>query len=116
MLRTASDEDWRSITSQPVPAHWIGLAYEEQGTVLGLGGLYEAADGRWWATVAAKAKRPVALRKAAREVLATAAAAEVPVYALADERIEGAERFLRHIGFRETDETIEGHRVLIYGA
>lgn len=114
MLRTARDEDWQAITGKDAPAHWIGLAYEEHGQLLGLGGLYEAADRRWWATVAAKARRPVALCKAAREVLETAAKAEVPVYALADQRIDGAESFLRRIGFKDTDETIEGHRVLIW--
>lgn len=111
MLRTATDEDWQLITGLDVPAHWIGLAYEEDGAVLGLGGIYEGKDGRWWASVKAHARRPVALWKAASEVLGVAGRAGVTVYALADTRIEGAETFLRRVGFEPTDEMHEGYRV-----
>jgi hypothetical protein len=100
------------MTGLAAPAHWIGLVYEEQGRVVGLGGLYEGQDGRWWASVQARARRPVALARAAREVLATARAVGVPVFAIADVRIAGAEAFLSRLGFHETDEAIEGHKVL----
>jgi hypothetical protein len=114
MLRTATGEDWAAITGLPVPGYWIGLVYEERGTVLGLGGLFEGTDRRWWATVTSQAVRPVALWKAARQVLETAGAAGVPVYAMTDYSIPGADAFLRRLGFVETDEAIKGHRVLVW--
>ena len=114
MLRTATGEDWAAITGLPVPGYWIGLVYEENGTALGLGGLFEGADGRWWATVTSSAVRPVALWKAAHQVLDTAAKVGLPVYALADHGVTGAERFLSRLGFVETDEVIAGHRVLVW--
>ena len=111
MLRTATADDWSALTGLPVPGYWIGLAYDEGGRTLGLGGLYEGADGRWWATVLAREKRPIALHKAARQVLETADAADVDVHAVADTRIEGAEVFLARLGFARTNETIGGYAV-----
>ncbi len=113
-LRTATAEDWASVTGLAVPAHWIGLVYEEGGAILGLGGLVEGVDGRWWAELKANARRPVALWRAAREVLDVARAVGVPVHAIADPRIDGALTFLERLGFGATDETIEGHRILIW--
>lgn len=100
------------MTGLPVPAYWIGLVCEEGGARVGIGGIYEGVDGRWWASIKAGARRPVALWRAARDVLEAAGNAGVAVHALADDRIEGAERFLMRIGFRPTDEMIEGYRVL----
>lgn len=115
-LRVATAADWQALSTWPVPAHWMGFACEVDGRLLGFGGLFEAVDGRWWAIVktAAGVRRPVALMRAAREVLATAGAAAVPVHALADPGIAGAESFLQHLGFRKTGETIEGHEVLAW--
>jgi len=111
-LRSATADDWSGMTGLPIPAHWIGLVYEEDGEALGLGGLCEGEGGRWWAMVQAKARRPVALWRAAHEVLATARVVGVEVFAIADTRIHGAEAFLLRIGFKPTDEIIEGHRIL----
>lgn len=111
MLRTARADDWVALTGLPVPGYWIGLAYEEDGALLGLGGIYEGTDGRWWATVTSKARRPVALRKAAQEVLKVAERADVPLHSIPDMQIDGAVRFLLHLGFEPTDETIDGHKV-----
>ena len=113
-LRTATAEDWTRLTGLKVPAHWIGLVYEEDGEALGIGGLFEGADGRWWAAVKANARRPVALWRAAHEVLDVARVVGVAVCALPDPRIDGALSFLERLGFSATDETIEGHRILIW--
>lgn len=111
LLRTATASDWKALTGLEAPGYWIGLAYEEDGALLGLGALYEGVDGRWWSSVAANARRPVALWKAAREVLETAAAAGIDVHAMAAPWIDGADKFLLRLGFVATDEMIEGHRV-----
>lgn len=112
-LRVATNDDWRSLSAMPVPPHWIGFACEADGEVCGFGGLYEAVDGRWWAMVQRRpgVRRPLAMMRAARAVLETAGAADVPVHALADRDIEGAQKFLDHLGFRKTGETIEGYEV-----
>jgi hypothetical protein len=112
MLRTATDDDWRALMSIPVPGYWIGLAYEEDGQLLALGGAYEGIDGRWWAAITTGIKRPVALLKAAREILAVAGAAKVPLYSIANPDIPRADIFLHRLGFKETDERHGELRVL----
>ncbi len=113
MLRSARGEDWVALARHQPPAYWIGLTYEEDGQPLGLGSLFEGVDGRWWVMVSATCRRPVALWKAARQILETADRADVIVHAFVDHDIDGAERFLRRLGFRGTDEIIEGHRVWV---
>lgn len=110
-LRVATANDWAAMTGLPVPGHWIGMAYEEAGTVVGVGGAYEGVDGRWWASVMTRRRRPFALYKAAREILQTAADARVPLYAIPNEQIDGALAFLVRLGFEPTDEIHGGHRV-----
>lgn len=111
MLRPATADDWRAMLGMEAPAHWIGLACEEGDRLLGIGGAYEGQDGRWWASIAVREKRPLSLMKAAREILETADSARVPLHAIPDSRIEGAEKFLVRIGFKATGETIEGREV-----
>jgi hypothetical protein len=111
MLRVATDEDWSEMTGLDVPGHWIGLVCEDGGKRVCIGGLYEGMDGRWWATVHATSRRPVALWKAAREVLTVAERAGTPVHALVNPEIDGADRFLARCGFRPTNETMGGHVV-----
>lgn len=112
MLRAATDEDWLAMTGQNAPAYWIGYAYEEGGVLLGVGGIYEGQDGRWWASVKARARRPMALFRAARRLLDVAARADVPVHAMADDTIHGACHFLTRLGFRGTGEVHSGYEVL----
>lgn len=111
MLRDATNDDWRSLVGTDPPGYWHGLVYVEGGAVLGIGGVFEAEDGRWWAVVKAIEKRPVALMRATREVLAAADRAGVPLLAKPSPQIDGADRFLARIGFRPTPELLGGEPV-----
>lgn len=113
-LRESTADDWARLAPDwPRPPHWIGLAADDGA---GFGGLYEAVDGRWWgiARRAPGVRRATTLMRAAREMLTVAQAAGVPVHALADPDIDGADRFLARLGFWRTSETIEQYEVWLW--
>jgi len=96
-----------------VPEQWIGLALDDARGVVGIGAAAEGPDGRWWCVVgrARPEANSFALMRGAREILETARAAGVPLHAFADPDIPGSDRFLMRIGFAETSEMVEQHRV-----
>lgn len=109
MLRPARDDDWTSFFHRPAPEHWVGLV--EDGA--GIGGMYLAKDGRWWATfhLVPGVKRVKTMQRAALWTLEAARAGEITLHALADETIERSAFWLERLGFRLSGETIEGHQV-----
>lgn len=114
ILRAATADDWREFTGLDLPTHWIGLAAEQDGSVVGLGALVEDQPGVWMAMVqrAPGVTGTVSLMRGARLLLDVARASGTPLIACADARIEGAERFLARLGFEWTGETVGDHRMM----
>lgn len=110
-LVTATDADWQAMTGKPAPRHWIGLIYTEGGERVGLGAVQEMDDGRWWIVLKAKARRPVALWKGARELIETAQSAGVTLHALSDPRIPRADAVLERLGFVRSTDELGGHHI-----
>lgn len=113
VLRPATDADYYVFFGRPAPDAWIGLVADAGHMLLGIGGLFFAEDGRWWATVARApgVTSRVLLHKAARETLDVAKRAGVQVHALADPAIPNADLWLKRLGFQETDEMRANHKV-----
>lgn len=109
MLRPAADADWQAVFGQPAPEHWAGLVADGAG----MGGMYLAQDGRWWATFLRFPGVTMAktAHKAALWTLDAARVGDITLHAIADQSIEGSEFWLRRLGFRPTEEHIEGHQV-----
>lgn len=112
-LRPATDEDYQAFHGRVAPLHWSGIVDATDYVIRGIGGIYLARDDRWW--VFFKRIPGVALTKSAHRaatiIRETARVAQLPVHAIADLDVTGAELWLRRLGFVETDEAIEGHRV-----
>src|SRR5690606_8734137 len=112
-LRPATDADWYVFFGSAAPGEWFGLVADAGHMLLGIGGLFLAVDGRWWATVAKApgVRSRLLMHKAAREVMNVAREAKVPVHALADPAIPRSAVWLERLGFQETDEMRKNHRV-----
>lgn len=113
ILRPADDEDWLVFTGKPAPSEWAGWVVEGPHLIEALGGLFRDVTGQWWATCA-KAPGVVAgklVHKAGHLAMQRAREMGVTVHALADPRVGASERWLRRFGFRETGESIAGHKV-----
>ena len=113
-LRAATADDWTSFTGLPVPAHWIALAAERDGAVVGIGALVEDQPGVWLAMMqrAPGVRGATSLMRGAHILLDVARAAGTPLLACADAGIDGAERFLARLGFEFTGVTIGEHRIM----
>lgn len=111
-LRPATDSDWAAFSGLRAPGRWVGLVHQDSPWLIdGFGAVYWGVDGRWWITFArAPGVRKIkTAHKAAKALLALAEAEGMtPIYAMPDDRIGGAEFWLRHLGFEPTDETREG--------
>ena len=114
ILRAATADDWTSFTGLPLPAHWIGLAAERDGALIGIGALVEDQPGVWMAMVqrAPGVRGAASLMRGAKVLLDVARSAGTPLWACADARIDGAERFLSRLGFEWTGATIGEHKVM----
>lgn len=116
-LRQATADDWYVFLGVREPQAWAGLVAVERDVLLGFGGVCLGIDGRWWAYFR---KLPgvraiVTSQKAARLILATVHEAGLLLHAQADPRVPNADRWLKHLGFVESDEILDGERVWIYG-
>jgi hypothetical protein len=112
-LRPATDDDWYVFTGQTPPKAWFGYVYENDFMILGLGGFFSSLDGRWWMTFrrAPGARQTKSAHTAALRLVALAAEAGITLHALADDRVDGAQKWIERLGFRATEEQIEGYTV-----
>lgn len=112
-LRRATDDDWRVFVGTLPPSYWVGLVAENEFMLLGIGGLFFGTDDRWWATFARAPgiRSTLTAHRAARMVMDIAKEAGLTVHAMADLSIDGAELWLRRLGFVETDEILNDCRV-----
>lgn len=115
MLRPATVDDYIKFYGRPpaYPETWIGFVGTNRYMIMGIGGLYWGDRDRWWACLdrAPGCKGLRELAEASRLIMRTAKAMEIDVYALADPRIEGAEKLLRRLRFEPTEETYKGNTV-----
>lgn len=95
------------------PENWWGYVEARPYFIEGFGAIYQAADGRWWLTFARSpgVKKTKSAHTGAKRLLADADERGITVNVLADPRIDGAEMWIERLGFRRSDETIEGHAV-----
>lgn len=115
ILRKAVASDWHAVMASPEPAEWAGIVYASEHLIIGFGFLYVALDGRWW--LCFERCPGVRMLKTAHQcgriLLESAREAGISVHALADLRIDGAETWLRRLGFESTGEDIEGRPVWV---
>jgi hypothetical protein len=112
-LRRAEDADWEAMTGMPAPSDWFGLVEASNYLIEGMGAIYRDMCGRWWfafqrVPFAGKIKTA---HKAAKVLLNEAAERGIEVRAIADPRIDGSQLWIERLGFKKTDEEIEGHAV-----
>ena len=116
-LRPATDDDWRAMfgCTAPVPGVWSGIVAANDYVVFGLGGIYAAADGRWWITFHRwpGVGYTKTAHKAAKEILGAARDANIEVHALADPEIPGSALWIERLGLKPTDERLGGMTVWV---
>jgi hypothetical protein len=89
-----------------LPDAVVGIALRENGRLVALGGC-AFQFGRWWGTVALKAKPVRLIHRSAIMVLEGLKMAGVnEVFAIPDPSIDRAEPWLHRLGFVETEEKI----------
>lgn len=95
------------------PPSWWGYVEARPHFIEGFGAIYQAADGRWWLTFARSPgiRKTKAAHAGAKRLLADADEKGITVHVLADPRFDGAEMWVERLGFRRSDEIIEGHTV-----
>ena len=112
MLRRATDEDWAEIVGMEAPAFHIGFVAEVGGVPHALGCLVPGENGRWWLTMKRRGEiSRFTLWRATRKVLDVVCDAGVTVHAIADARVNGSGRFLERLGFVESGEVFDQHKV-----
>ena len=115
-LRPATDDDWAAAFGQQPPANWFGLVADRPRLIEGIGTVAQGPDGRWWigfqrCIVAARLKTAHA---GAKTLMRMAGERDInQLFAFADPSIEGAELWLKKLGFEPTSETRGGLTVWV---
>lgn len=114
-LRKAVLSDWHAVMAMAEPAAWSGIVYASPHLISGFGFLYAGLDDRWWLCFqrAPGVRMLKTAHQCARILLESAREAGIDVHALADLRIDGAELWLRRLGFEPTDEKLKGAPVWV---
>lgn len=114
-LRRARDVDFQRVFGHAIetPSTWVGLAVDGRRTIDGLGGMYLADDGTWWAFFwrAPHVRYPIMTHRAGRIIVETAQEAGVKLHVLQDKRICTSARWLARLGFEPTGEDRGGWAV-----
>jgi hypothetical protein len=101
-LRRASPDDYRTFYGKPAPEiDWAGFCAIRDGEVIAFGNVWLDPEGRaWFGTDRASEVPPLMLHRAIRDFLAALQQEGIPaLYALCDERIPAATRWLTRLGF-----------------
>jgi hypothetical protein len=107
--RLASKDDFLRFYGREPPEIWFGLAYEEDGEIVGMGIVHHVVrrlpDGTFrseaWGSLDAKKPLPALLmhRTAKRTLAALRVAGEPVLYVGCDRKLPKAEKWLRRLGF-----------------
>jgi hypothetical protein len=109
-LCRASAEDYRSFYQKAPPEiDWAGFCAVRCGRIVAFGNVWLDAQGRAWCGVDQAAEvPPLMLHRGIRDFLAAMQQEGIPaLYALCDERIPAATRWLARLGFA-IDDTMAG--------
>lgn len=108
-LRYATAADVLALTG-PLPMSCRGVVAVEDGAVIGLAGLYvDQVSARQVLFMEIKPKlrrHPRVLLKGWRIILRWMLESGLPTHATCDDRIEKAQRFLEHLGFRRIQQGV----------
>ena len=112
-LRPATNDDYHAFHGMQAPLHWSGLVEATDYFIRGIGGIYLARDDRWWMFFkrAPGVRMTKTAHKAATILINSVFDTGMTVRAIPDLDIQGAEVWLRRLGFEKTTEIIEGHTV-----
>lgn len=98
------------MTGLPAPRDWFGLVEASDWLVEGLGAIYRGADGRWWLTFqrAPHVRKVKLAHRSALTLLTRAKRDGLTVHTLPDPSIDGAETWIRRLGFEPEPEAYGG--------
>ena len=108
MLVKATDADIARFYGVKLTGEWFGWAIKSKQMIVGIGGAYNYSGNDWVCFVDQKSKvlKPIHLRLARKAVAQLSRIGAERVTAMCDERIKGADTFLKRIGFVEQDEGV----------
>jgi hypothetical protein len=112
-IRPAVRADFVRFVGRPPPERWGGMAANIGKLVVGVGGVCLWEDGRWWAFLDAApvARTPARFHRTALRYLRSLDIEEL--FVACDERFDKASAWLERLGFKETNEEMNGCKVWI---
>lgn len=113
IIQATEDHFARYYHGMQVTGRWVGRAMVKGRLVAGFGGLIETGDGEWLAffEVPVHERKPSLLRHILAAFNEAKEHGAKVIKATCDTSIPRAEALMKHLGFEETDETIDEQKV-----